>query len=177
MKRPQAEGWMWLRGRSRSLAGLASQLVGSLRLCRHRDRFQCGLSPLRRGQTGTDTHQPSYAGGGRGGREGRAGRGVRVVGDQAASGSVQCGRCRFRRGLSLVPRPGTGAPTASVSVCAGYANSGARPGPLSIASRESNNHLPLTDFYLRPATQQDFEFLLATDKLGHCVQSLEPALD
>ena len=55
-----------------------------------------------------------------------------------------------------MPRPGTGAPTASVSVCAGYANSGARPGPLSIASRESNNHLPLTDFYLRPANAAGF---------------------
>jgi hypothetical protein len=70
------------------------RLRGSLRLRRHRSRIQCRLSPLRRSQAGTNPHKPASFDEGR--RAGRASGRVRVEGDQAAAGGVQCGWHRHR---------------------------------------------------------------------------------
>ena len=93
----------WLRYRHRAWLRHARhhRFRGSLRLRRHRDGFQCGLSALRRGEAGANPDQPPSADKGRERRESRAGGRVRVEGDQAATGGVQCGGCCFVNNVSV----------------------------------------------------------------------------
>jgi class 3 adenylate cyclase len=76
------------------------RLRGQVRLCGHRNGIKRRLSALRRSQPRSNPHQFASVGEGRERREGRAGGRVRVEGDQAASGGLQCGWRRAEKQLS-----------------------------------------------------------------------------